>query len=102
MKINPKHKPEFTREQEDWICYQIGEWYLEWKDKIVDGSALHKLGIAKEHLKTILCDKEKFVDNDYFKKFEKQISLEDRKKLSPDCIREFLENPEIINKFEPK
>lgn len=54
-----EHRPEFTREQEDWICYQIGEWYLEWKNKIVSGECCHKLGIAKEHLKMILCEKDK-------------------------------------------
>lgn len=49
------NKPQFTREQQDWICGQIGEWYLEWKDKIVDcQGACHNLGIAKEHLKSIL------------------------------------------------
>jgi len=66
-----KNRPEFTREQEDWICYQIGEWYLDWKDKIILNSFstdekivfdpakafTHELGIAKEHLKEILCHK---------------------------------------------
>ena len=64
-----EQKPEFTREQEDWICYQIGEWYLEWKDKIILNSFstdekivfdparafTHNLGIAKEDLKLRLC-----------------------------------------------
>ena len=53
-----------TREQEDWICYQIGEWYLQWKDNIVDhhckekfdcSCRYHKLGYAKELLKERLC-----------------------------------------------
>ena len=58
---------------------------------------------SEELLRKILDNiNENKIDNDYFKKFEKPISLEDRKKLSPDCIKEFLENPEIINKFEPK
>ena len=47
-------KPEFTREQEDWICYQIGEWYLNWKYKITPGTSL--LGIAAEDLKELLCN----------------------------------------------
>lgn len=54
-----KPRPNFTREQEDWICYQIGAWYLQWKDKIVAGACFHNLGIAKEDLKMILCEKEK-------------------------------------------
>jgi hypothetical protein len=45
------NKPKFTREQEDWICYQIGEWYLEWKEKITPNMGAHKLGVAKEKLK---------------------------------------------------
>ncbi len=47
----------FTPEQIDFICYEIGDWYLEWKNQIiVDGQkGQHKLGIAKEHLKTMIC-----------------------------------------------
>jgi hypothetical protein len=53
-----KHKkPFFTREQEDWICYQIGEWYLEWKNCIAKGE--HQLGYAKEKLKLRLCTEDK-------------------------------------------
>lgn len=49
------HKPLFTVEQIDWLCYQIGEWYLEWKHKItVEPGAQHRLGIAKEALKEML------------------------------------------------
>ncbi len=43
-----------TREQQDWVCYQIGEWYLEWKNHITDGHQ-HRLGFAKEMLKERLC-----------------------------------------------
>ena len=59
-----EHRPEFTREQEDWICYQIGEWYFDWKDKLIDcisplcdDCVTDKLGVAKEELKIILCGK---------------------------------------------
>ena len=47
----------FTGEQIDHICYMIGEWYIEWKDKMwVDGKPnQHRLGIAKEKLKTMIC-----------------------------------------------
>ena len=46
-----------TKEQQDWVCYQIGEWYLDWKGKIVPGGGEHKLGVAKEQLKIRLCEK---------------------------------------------
>jgi hypothetical protein len=55
-----------------------------------------------DDLEKQIFDVKKKLLNDYFKQFEKPISLEDRKKLSPDCIRACLENPVIINKFEPK
>lgn len=48
--------PKFTSEQQDWICYQIGEWYLRWKDKMFLPSRCHYLGAAKEELKTLICD----------------------------------------------
>ena len=47
----------FTYLQIDFICYQIGDWYLEWQDKMwVDGKPnQHWLGIGKEQLKTMIC-----------------------------------------------
>ena len=52
-----KNQESFTPEQIDFICYQIGEWYLAWKDRIIidlhDGT--HRLGYAKERLKEIIC-----------------------------------------------
>ncbi len=46
----------FTYEQIDFICYQIGDWYCEWKHKMATGEGTqHRLGIAKEHLKIRLC-----------------------------------------------
>lgn len=50
--MNP---PKFTPEQVDWICYQIGEWYLDWKHMIVDTGVCHRLGVAKESLKARIC-----------------------------------------------
>lgn len=46
-----------TQEQIDFICYQIGDWYLEWQEKMwVDGKPnQHWLGMAKEQLKTMIC-----------------------------------------------
>jgi len=46
-------KPKFTAEQIDYICYQIGDWYLKWKGNITTGQ--HRLGIAKEELKVMIC-----------------------------------------------
>jgi hypothetical protein len=48
---------DFTLQQADHICYQIGEWYLKWKNCIVDGlpQGQHRLGIAKEDLKMMIC-----------------------------------------------
>jgi hypothetical protein len=51
-------KVEFTREQEDWLCYAIGEWYMGWKGKMTDNHHPHKLGIAIEQLKDIICGNE--------------------------------------------
>lgn len=46
----------FTYEQIDFICYQIGDWYMEWKHRMATGEGTqHRLGIAKEHLKIRLC-----------------------------------------------
>lgn len=47
----------FTPEQIDHICYMIGDWYIEWKNKMwVDGKPnQHRLGIAKEKLKMMIC-----------------------------------------------
>ncbi len=47
----------FTYEQRDFICYQIGEWYLEWKSRIIvdSESGTHRLGYAKEMLKELIC-----------------------------------------------
>ena len=58
-------RPEFTKEQEDWLCYMIGEWYLLWKNRICGKDGTHSLGIAKEQLKALFCnDKEFFMDQE--------------------------------------
>jgi hypothetical protein len=46
-------KPDFTEEQEMWLCQVIGDWYLIWKKRITDGE--HRLGYAKEELKSMIC-----------------------------------------------
>lgn len=49
----------FTKQQVDFICYQIGEWYLDWKKYLVDyKNKTHRLGFAKEELKARICGKE--------------------------------------------
>ena len=47
----------FTPEQKDFICSQIGWWYLMWKDRmwVEDKPNQHWLGTGKEHLKTMIC-----------------------------------------------
>ena len=44
-------------EQENYICAIIDAWYEEWKEKInVPGQPdLHRLGVAKEKLKLMIC-----------------------------------------------
>ncbi len=47
----------FTREQVDFICAQIGRWYLIWENNmwIEDSPNQHWLGRGKEDLKTMIC-----------------------------------------------
>lgn len=45
------HAP-FTSKQMDYICYQIGEWYLAMKP-LLEGT--HNLGHMKERLKLMIC-----------------------------------------------
>lgn len=49
----------FTKQQVDFICYQIGEWYVQWKNQLVDyDNKQHRLGYAKEVLKERICGEE--------------------------------------------
>lgn len=51
------NKPDFTKEQKDFICHHIDEWYLYWKEKLVDyDNKTHRLGYAKEGLKILLLE----------------------------------------------
>lgn len=47
----------FTPEQRDFICAQIGWWYLMWENKmwVEDTPNQHWLGRGKEDLKTMIC-----------------------------------------------
>lgn len=51
---NP-NKPNFTQDQKDFICYQIGDWYMMMKP-LLEGQ--HNLGYMKEKLKIMVCDDE--------------------------------------------
>ena len=54
-----------TQEQEERICYLIGEWYLEWRKELVNyENKTHRLGEAKENLKKILCFPVNFTDGE--------------------------------------
>lgn len=49
----------FTKQQVDFIYYQIGEWYVQWKNQLVDyDNKQHRLGYAKELLKERICGEE--------------------------------------------
>ena len=52
-----KIQESFSPEQIDFICYQIGDWYLDWEKKMwVDEKPnQHWLGTGKEQLKTMIC-----------------------------------------------
>lgn len=47
------NKPNFTQEQKNFICSQIGDWYLMMKP-LLEGQ--HNLGYMKEKLKLMVCD----------------------------------------------
>lgn len=38
------------------ICEIIDEWYLKWNSRMIDNHNTHRLGIAKEELKNMICD----------------------------------------------
>lgn len=51
----------FTKQQVDFICYEIGEWYVQWKNHLVDyETRTHRLGQAKEALKERFCSLEEY------------------------------------------
>ena len=77
-----------TGEQIDHICYQIGEWYLQWEKKMwVTGKPnQHWLGFAKEQLKEMICGDE-YTDNSEKLKTEVE-KLEE--------VIKFLENVSLV------
>jgi len=51
-------KNQYTTPQvqiQEMIAEKIDKWYIKWKDRIVDNGKQHRLGIAKEELKNMLC-----------------------------------------------
>ena len=45
-----------TEKQKEEVCDIIGDWYIEWKEQLVDyKSKTHRLGFAKEDLKNKIC-----------------------------------------------
>jgi hypothetical protein len=43
-------------DEQNEICAIIGDWYLRWRDVLVDYKhQTHKLGFAKEELKEMIC-----------------------------------------------
>ncbi len=75
-RVPMENKPEFTKEQEYWLCYQIiDEWYLDFKEKIslmggpeyihldiVIETICRLVGIAKEDLKLKIFSKKEDAD----------------------------------------
>lgn len=61
------NKPQFTQEQKDFICYQIGEWYLNWKHSLIDWeNKTHRLGYAKEKLKEMIVGAPDLIQEDIY------------------------------------
>lgn len=51
----PEYKrPKFTREQEDWLYGELGEWWLSWRNRITNESSQHSLVQAASEIKGIL------------------------------------------------
>jgi len=56
IKITNQMKDKLTYKQECQICNIIGEWYAEWKKKLIDwDNQTHRLGYAIEELKMRIC-----------------------------------------------
>lgn len=83
-------KPEFTREQEDWLCYIIDEWYFKWKRQIVPIPTTHNLGYAKEQLKELICmPKERY---DIVTNLAQEILNNIANKMDTNSLGKILEN----------
>ena len=54
-----------TEDQQNEICAIIGDWYLRWRDNLVNyDDRCHKLGFAKEQLKEMICGTPPIEDED--------------------------------------
>lgn len=50
-KTRTKKMKKLSDEQISELCYIIGEWYFDWKDRMTDNHQPHRLGISREDLK---------------------------------------------------
>lgn len=58
--INHTISEPLTHSQECDICYIIGDWYLKWKNQLVDyDSRTHRFGYAINDLKHMICKENK-------------------------------------------
>ena len=54
-----------TTDQQNEICAIIGDWYLIWKNNLLDNPyESHRLGYAKEKLKEMICGTPTIEDED--------------------------------------
>ena len=53
----------FSAKQKDFICYQVGEWYLRTKDVLVNEDGTTNIGCLKELLKIMICGNSANDDN---------------------------------------
>lgn len=49
------HRPEFSQDQEKWLCHITEEWYLIWKNSIAEQTMQSRFRFAKEMLKKMIC-----------------------------------------------
>ena len=51
-----KYNFELDEKQCEAICFEIGKWYLKWKDKLINSKdQACRLAQAKEDLKIMIC-----------------------------------------------
>lgn len=79
------NRPEFSKDQEYWLCDVIGGWYLAWKNAITKPGTEHQLGFAKELLKQMICAiKCEKCKNNYVETYDLY--------LCNDCLKEMIHN----------
>lgn len=92
-----------TQEQEEFICWWIGEWYMKWKRNIVSGGQEHRLGVAKEDLKVMICEANKLLVDDANEileayengeEFTCVVNIEEEKSKAEEAAKNFLKEKE--------